>query len=460
MIEIEGVWLDPNDVVFPEDRDRKEIDEKALEDMKQSILNVGQLQPIVVEDDLQLIIGQRRTLACRHLDRKVWAVYAKDVDDMMRKEMELAENIYRKALTVMEQILAEDRLHAMRSERFKHTNYTIEDTAKVLGKSKSQTAEDLKLACFIKAAPGIFQKCKTKSEIKKEVKNLERKIQWANLEKAADQLSKPKPKLANDAYKTDEPEEISKPLPVIDHQTYLKGKIKQFSKRLKVGDAYEELDKIEDEVGVMFIDPPWGVGHHDKQRSEMDGYSDEEEDFFNNFPKLCKLAFKAMAEKSHLYCFFGIIHAEFVFKSLEEAGFEVNRRPIIVCKDGKSSTRQPYKWPGAGYEPVAFARKGKRDLIKPGAPDWFTSRWLTEEEKKGHPSAKPSIPYLEFLRRSAWPGDLVYDPFFGTGPAFLACEMAPDLKLKWKGTDDKKLNKTKALANLTELLMKGGVEGE
>ena len=99
-------------------------------------------------------------------------------------------------------------------------------------------------------------------------------------------------------------------------------------------------------------------------------------------------------------------------------------------------------------------------MVKRGVPDWILCKWTTLDDGKGHPSAKPALLYANLLRRSAYPGDLVCDPMFGTGPAFVACELCPDLKLTWKGWDNVKANRAKALVNLTEMIFKGGVDEE
>jgi len=226
-----------------------------------------------------------------------------------------------------------------------------------------------------------------------------------------------------------------------------------------VGDCYEELPNLKDEsINIALLDPPWGIGIQQKVESGIlvgEGYEDSEEEFLKKFPILCKLMYQKMAEDSHLYCFFAIVHHDFVYNSLEQAGFDVNRRPIVVIKENVRSTQVPGRWPPAYYEPVAFARKGTRRINKPGAPDYIMARWPTEAEKLGHVSAKPPEVYAEFLRRSAYPGDVVIDPMYGSGSAFVGCEFCVDLRLRWFGWELSEEHKARALLKLTEFIMKG-----
>lgn len=456
------MMLDPKKIKIHPDRIRQVFDKTEMENLKSSILYIGQKQPILITRKKELIAGERRTRACLDLDREIWAVYEDEADPLLLLEIELAENLYRQQLTPTEVVLAKDKLRELREAQQKPT--TVRELSSELGESKSNTAKDLKMAAFVKAAPHLFTKCKTKQDISRVIRALERKIEWKNLQDAAEQLpSAPKPskaKIEKDGEEVVTPQELES-----RRKAYLQERIRYFNSKLLLGNAFVELEKLR-EVKVMLLDPPWGVDHHEKQEIGLNvdsGYEDKKEKFYEDFPRLCKLCYEAMATDSHLYCFFGIVHAEFVYSCLEAAGFMVNKRPIIICKIEstgvpKASTRVPDIWPGAGYEPVAFARKGNRKLARRGVADWASYKWPTSKEKKGHPSAKPPAAYMDLLRRSAYPGDLVCDPMYGSGSAFVACEMLTDLSLQWTGWEQDESYKTVALMNLTEMIVKGGLE--
>jgi len=458
----ERMYIHPSKVVVLPDRIRQNFDQGELEKLKSSILQIGQKQPILITREMELVVGERRTRACIDLDKEVWAVYEDEADPVLLKEIELAENLYRANLTPTEVILAKDELRRLREEQHKEQGYTAEDLADELGESKSNTARDLKMACFVKAAPQMFEKCKTKQDVARVIKGLERQIQWRNLQEAASNL----PKAPTPAKVMKDGEEVVTEGELAERRKqYIQGRIRYFHDRLLVGNAFEHLPHLRG-VQIMLLDPPWGVDHHLKQEIGLEveaGYEDKKEDFYEKFPELCRLCYEAMAKDSHLYCFFGIVHSQFVYECLEKAGFTVNRRPIILCKlEGKgiprASTRVPDIWPGAGYEPVAFARKGGRKLARRRVADWASYKWPTVTEKKGHPSAKPPQAYIDLLRRSAYPGDVVCDPMYGSGAAFVACEMMPDLSLQWTGWEEKEQFRDVALMNLTEMVLKGGVE--
>jgi hypothetical protein len=291
---------------------------------------------------------------------------------------------------------------------------------------------------------------KTMAEMKKVAKKLQKQAEWHIESKAAHATLVDQGKIAIDDGKSMTREDI------------LKGKVEAWDKRLVTADAMEMLkgDQLYlGPPGVVFFDPPWGVELQQKVEAGLlqgDAYEDYESKFKEEFPEYCSLLYKAMRPDSHLYCFFGIVHYSFVYESLRAAGFEVNGRPIIWVKPGIKSTRQPDKWPGAGYEPIAFARKGSRDLVDK-LPDSITDvKPLGPNAKKGHPSAKPWELYDNLLKRSAYPGDTILDPMFGSGAAFVACEMNPKLRPLWYGWERDKKCRGLAMLNLLEAL---GVKG-
>jgi ParB/RepB/Spo0J family partition protein len=240
-------------------------------------------------------------------------------------------------------------------------------------------------------------------------------------------------------------------------------KFRGADKRLVCGDSLEYLSEPIPwgRPTIVIWDPPWGIDHDIKLAglgSAYDTYEDNSEYFQSLFSQMVPLLFSQMAEHSHLYCFFSITNLEFIYQTLESAGFQVNRRPIIWTKPGIRSTRAPETWPGAGYEPIAFARKGSKPLIQKKS-DFIEGIKPPPPSQKGHPAAKPPELYMDLLARSACVQDFVFDPCFGSGPLFRACELLPQLQLTWAGCEKEETWKNLALVKLMEL-WQGKKEGE
>lgn len=429
-------------IIVGDDRFRKVFDRKRLEELKSSIKSKGQIEPIIVTQGFELIAGERRLRACRELGRSVIAMFREDITDpLLRREIELEENLMREDLTPQEECIAKAEIHELmlkkhggqRSGPSIGSGWGLGDTAEMLGQSKSAIAEDVKLGQLVPHLPQL-REAKTKSEMKKVIKQLEKRAVWQQK--------------AREASKSVDGTEIG-PDPT-------SAKILEFSRNLVIGDMMEEWDKGEKPAGVVLFDPFWGVGLDEKrlgQGSDIAGdtFEDDPKKFHEMFPQWIAHIHERMSQDSHLYVFFGIIYHEFVYKTLESVGFQVNRRPIIWCKPGIKSTRVPEIWPGAGYEPIAFARKGKRDIVRKAA-DWFSITPLGQKDRSTNPAAKPPQVYEELLMRSAYPGDHIIDPMFGSGASLLACERLPELHLTWKGFDIDKNCKNVALVKLAEFV--------
>jgi ParB family chromosome partitioning protein len=129
--------LDPN----PE-QPRVEIGN--LEDLTASIKEKGVLEPLLVKPSAlggrwMIIAGERRWRAAREAGLRDVPCIEMDVDDRAVAEIALIENMQRKDLTPWEEA---DGLKAL-CERF---NYTHEEVARKVGKSRSTVTEALSIA--------------------------------------------------------------------------------------------------------------------------------------------------------------------------------------------------------------------------------------------------------------------------------------------------------------------------
>ncbi len=102
----------PLDLIDPDPKQpRKRFKQEELNELEETIKNVGLIEPIVVRkkgDRYQLISGERRFRACRQAGfRKIPAVI-KQVNDLQALEMGIIENIQREELTAIEEAKAYD----------------------------------------------------------------------------------------------------------------------------------------------------------------------------------------------------------------------------------------------------------------------------------------------------------------------------------------------------------------
>ena len=98
-----ATFVDPSEIVVAE-RFRRDLG--TLDGLKESIAELGLLQPIGVSKDKRLVFGERRLKACIELGyRKIPCVLV-DGDYYRLRVAELHENVRRKEMTWDEQVLA------------------------------------------------------------------------------------------------------------------------------------------------------------------------------------------------------------------------------------------------------------------------------------------------------------------------------------------------------------------
>ncbi len=121
---------------------RRKVDEAAIDELADSIARAGLMQPPMVrrlaDQRYELIAGERRFRACKHLGWKTLPVIVKEVDDDRRLELALIENIQREDLNPIE--CAE----AIR-EMMDSLELTQEEAARKVGKKRSTVANLLRL---------------------------------------------------------------------------------------------------------------------------------------------------------------------------------------------------------------------------------------------------------------------------------------------------------------------------
>ncbi len=121
---------------------RKEFDEAALEELKNSIIENGVIQPVTVcreGDSYQLISGERRLRAVTLAGFKFIPAYIIDAaDDSSKLELALIENIQREDLNAIEVALA---LKSLTTK----CNLSQEEIAQKVGKNRSTVSNFLRL---------------------------------------------------------------------------------------------------------------------------------------------------------------------------------------------------------------------------------------------------------------------------------------------------------------------------
>lgn len=395
----EAFYIDPTQVKVHGELPRFRKDLGKLEDLAASLREHGQIQPIVVNRSFELIAGGRRLAACLLGAMDVLAIYKDTVDPVKMREMEVEENVQRKAFTASEEVLAVEELHRIKQEIYGASTsglaggWTLDKTAETIGKTRGSVIEDLKLAEALRNFPELGA-CKTKSDIKKAVSTINDAMTRAKAASSFDKVV-----------------ETSK-LPVeFDHL-----------------DAVDHMVGVQDgEIDLLLTDPPYGMDVFkslDSFVSKNIGvggfkYDDEADQALLLYQQLAIESYRFTTNSAHAYVFCCPEHFQKVHDYFRDAGWQAHFRPIIWVKRMSGQNNAPFHWPSSCYEMVMYARKPDAKLVKGGMPDWIQCDPVSDASKV-HQAQKPVELLRNLISRSVYPNSKVYDPFAGSGSCLIA----------------------------------------
>lgn len=138
-LEIRSVRVDA--IVASPYQPRTIFDDDRIEELSQTIKTHGVIQPIVVRkrnDGYELIAGERRLRAARHLGMDTIPAIIREMNDTQAASVSLIENLQREGLTSIEEAIAYHQLLELHG-------LTQESLAQRLGKGQSTIANKLRL---------------------------------------------------------------------------------------------------------------------------------------------------------------------------------------------------------------------------------------------------------------------------------------------------------------------------
>lgn len=418
---------------------------RGIEQLAESIRLNGQVQPIVVDENYELIAGERRLRACQHLNLpQVEVVIREGLTPRQKKIMELEENIQREDMTWQEVASAYYHIH----ELFLAENPNTSGERK-LPWSPKNTAEVLKvsyvtvyayLSLYHAIADGIREviECKTfrsaedalrrykETVVRKEIgrrqlntvanndllklfdtptENLGEELEEEELEEEIEEeIEKGIEDVSKDEF---EEEDVSDDLPTI----------------FRLGDCSILLKDIPKEsVHLIITDPIWGVDIEFQGKFDNDAvhFVDSSHLLERLIPLLCPEFFRVLKPDAHLYLFTPIKMFPLWQNCLVQAGFDVRETPLVWVKEGGGFTNMEMKFMPQ-WEPILFAAKGSLPLAFPSSDVFHSHR--PPQEQRYVPTQKPLPLLRNLIRLSTVEGDIILDPFCGSGSGLIAAWM-------------------------------------
>ena len=220
-------------------------------------------------------------------------------------------------------------------------------------------------------------------------------------------------------------------------------KVQYMTQKIILGDCIIEMKKIKaNSIDLIVADPPYGINY--KKWDKFD-------DFLDFTEKWVKECFRVLKDNGSFYSFMGWSNVAEFKLLLDKYGTIKNWITWHRTKGRGSKTN--YK---SMKEEILFYTKGNKytwneqkmlkkhifPYVKDGQPrGWFTNeegekcRWTglgnvwfytvpfwKMPEYAGHPSQKPVMMFERIILSSSNEGDIILDPFIGSGTTAIACK--------------------------------------
>jgi len=415
--------VDVSNIIVSKDRGRKEF--KNLPEMMESIKKYGLLHPPVViptdkEGKYKLVAGERRYRSCCLLGLKQISVtLRKDLTKLQEKEIELEENIARENLSWPEQIELYRQIDNLKRDLYgskmqgdsKGDGWNTQKTADMLDMDRSHLAKQINFAKLLKEKP----------DLKEKLNGLPLTIAMR------------KAKMILDAEKM---ERLSKN--------------KKASSEIKLGNCIELLKELEDEsVDLLLTDIPYGLDAINLKGNNYKGLvKDQENSCYSEVYKLMQAIKKDLGRvlkpSAHFYVFHSIDQYNYLQSILIGAGLDPDPVPIIWDKTRTTAPFRGYSYAPC-YEICSFGHKPPKTKMLSQACKSLVQVKSPSVKEKIHVFQKP-VELLEyFIKQSTNIGDLVLDPFAGSGSTILAAKKCGRRGLGFEVNKDNYLMARKAI---------------
>lgn len=415
-------FCNPNLIVIPEGRFRNvALDSPSVLERAESIKEIGQLQPILVTKDMEVVDGATRLMACRRLSRDVWYVDEETgrlllADPRLRKIAEYQANVQRADFTPAEQAAAIAEVHRLMQELYGVSKrgpgddgWTMDDTAKKLGyknRTTVSTAVTVAKAIESNVIPGL-ETAPTMSAAKKMVSDA---VKIAAIQELAKRQTS-----TNDS-------EIENP-------------VEFFEKKIILGDCVDKLKKLQKGIcGLWVTDPPWKIDADQKVADcgsavqiVQGCYDDSSEEILPMLAEVVKEMWRVSKDDAWVVMFCGIRHWTWLEEQFKKAGFSVYSKPLVwvrTTSDGavfNAKSPAPTQWPASVTDFMVLAKKGNPTLYELNRGDAFLHP-IIHPSKRVHHSQKPVGLLRQIISRIYHPGTnpLLIDPFAGSGATLVA----------------------------------------
>lgn len=393
---------DINSIIVDRDgRQRREL--TGIEDLADSISRIGLINAIVIDEDDNLLAGERRLTACRALGwTQIEVKLFESLSEFEKQILELDENIKRQDLPWQDQVNSVARLHRLYSSH--ETGWTQEKTAEATGLSRKWVNQVLLVA-------GNMEKPEVaKAAAFSVAKGISERALSRRKESALAQVSAT---IAQTAVDTG----VSEPIPEILQPPLINEDFTEWA-----------ADYSGPKLNMIHCDFPYGVGMHNSDQGAggaFGTYEDGEEVYWNLLATLTRSMENVVADSAHLIFWFSMDYYQRTKECLESIGWGVNPFPLVWLKsDNTGILPDPKRGPRRIYETAFFCSRGDRQLATgPHGQGPIANAYACRGgDKTLHMNEKPIEMLRHFLRLCVDEYTVFLDPTCGSANALKAAE--------------------------------------
>lgn len=371
-------------------RERQRQDMGDIEGLAKSLSEYGLLEPILLDNQNNLVAGFRRLTAAVFLDwDKIEYMTLGALDPIRAQEIELEENVRRHQMSWQEESQAVAKIHQMKMER--DPNWSADKTAEALDISRRKVFNSLELTKAIDANPDV-------ARAETQAGAMLRLTQVKQLEQR----------------KTDAK---------VRAQAEATGMRPKTDSVVSCADALVGLRSLKDACFDMGVtNPPYGVEIESVFIGERTIYEDAEKNVVPLLFEVAKEMYRVLKDDRWFVFFYPTARLEEGKEILRAAGFTFQQVPCIWYKPNKflSALSNPYQSFSSQYETFFWGRKGSPRFNNLRLGNVFIYD-TPDHADRVHPLQMPVDLWKEILRIGSVEGESVIEPFAGSGSCGVAC---------------------------------------
>lgn len=401
--------------------------QQAVEEKMQSLQEFGPFQPLLIDEDNNLIDGGTRLEAYIRLGEiDVPTVVAVGIDAATKLVMEMEANEQRSQLSWQEKAIGIYKIHT--AESAKYSDWGTRATGSLFKISHASVAQAIIFAKELIRGDKELWECDTAMAGRDLLlKRREGAVTAALANHQKDMFKVPvekkpaSPGILNITLGTPGSASTPAQTPKKDHLPANVVTRIPISEMLFHANCHEFMENVLKPFSINHIvtDPPYAIDMDNLEGIQnLDSTADEHEveENLEQLPRFIENSYRVLKADGFLIFFCAFQHWEKMRDWGNAAGFKVQDWPLIWAKPHGCKNNAPHANWTKSIEPVMVMRKGKANLRTPMTKCHMECDATIDRQCQSHPFAKPH----EWLSEMIWkpllsPGTLIYDPYMGGG---------------------------------------------